>query len=287
MPIIVKAPAKINLTLDCMGLREDGYHLLKSVMQTVSLYDTLTLTPANHITLTVEGADVGAVEKNTAYKAACLFFAETGVSGGVAIHLKKAIPTQAGMGGGSADAAGVLLGLNRLYGTHLTTAQLVAMGVHIGADVPFCLVGGTALCEGIGEVITPLPALPDCHIVIAQPADGVSTGEAYARLDSQPLRDRPAHEAMAAALTAGDLPAIGAAVANVFQPALAIPAVEAIGRDMAAFRPLGCRMTGSGSVVYALFDNETTAAACCDALAATWPVAALCHPCRGVEIFSE
>ncbi len=284
MQVTVKAPAKINLTLDCVGLRADGYHLLETVMQTVSIYDTITLTPADEITLTVTGADVGAVEKNTAYKAARLFFDRTGITGGVAIALEKAIPTQAGMGGGSADAAGVLLGLDRLYDTRLPLDTLLELGVQIGADVPFCIVGGTALCEGIGEEITPLSPLPDCHIVIAQPTDGVSTGVAYARLDGSPLQDRPNHPAMLTALENGHLQAIGVLLANVFEPALAIPAVADIRRMMERFHPLGSRMTGSGSVVYALFPDEDAAKRCRDTLAAHYPVATICHPCGGAEI---
>ena len=288
MQVTVQAPAKINLTLDMVGVREDGYHLLETVMQTVSIYDTLTATaaPAGEVTLTVEGAGVGPVEKNTALRAARLFFTHTGVEGGVAMTLTKRIPTQAGMGGGSADAAAALLALDALYGTRLPQETLLELGVQIGADVPFCLVGGTALCTGIGEQIQPLPAMPDCAVVIAQPAEGVSTAAAYAALDGAPLADRPNHPAMLVALTLRDLPAIGHQLANVFQSALAIPAVETIRRRMADFLPLGCRMTGSGSVVYGLFADDAAADECARALAADYPVATVCRPCQGplVEI---
>lgn len=285
MQVTVNAPGKLNLTLDAVGIREDGYHLLETVMQTVDIVDTLTVTtiPGEHITLAVEGADVGAVEKNTAMKAARLFFAETGVTGGVDMRLIKRIPSQAGMGGGSADAAAALLALNRLYDTRLPMETLLAMGLKIGADVPFCMVGGTALCCGIGEEITALPPLPACSIVLAKPSMGVSTAEAYARLDGQPLADRPDHGAMLAALTQGDLPAVGQQLANVFEPALAIDAVVSIRRRMAEFAPLGSRMTGSGSVVYALFADEEKAAACREALAAEYPFTAVCHPCAGMQ----
>ncbi len=280
MQVTVHAPAKINLTLDMVGLREDGYHLLKSVMQSVDCCDTLTAERAQDITLTVVGGLPCPMEKNTAYRAAQVFFRETGLVGGVVMTLTKRIPQQAGMGGGSADAAAALLALDTLYATHLSQEQLLAMGVQVGADVPFCLVGGTVLCEGIGEILTPLPPLPDAFIVLAQPPEGVSTAEAYARLDGAPLRDRPDHAGMLAALTAGDLAAVGDKLANVFEPALALPAVAAIRRTMAAFAPLGSRMTGSGSVVYALFDDEVQAQACADKLGETCPVAIVCRPAR-------
>ena len=284
MQVTVQAPAKLNLTLDVVGVRPDGYHLLESIMQTVDICDTLTAVPAADVTLAVEGADVGPMEKNIAYRAARLFFEQTGVTGGVSMTLTKRIPTQAGMGGGSADGAAALLALDRLYDTHLSTAQLCEMGVRIGADVPFCLVGGTALCTGIGEDIQPLPSLPDCYIVIAQPPEGVSTVAAYAALDSAPLRDRPDHPAALAALTAGDLPGLCRQAANVFEPALALPGVAAIRREMAAFSPLCCRMTGSGSVVYGVFDRAEDAEACARHLKPLFPVVLECRPCGGPQV---
>ncbi len=281
MQVTVHAPAKINLTLDVVGNRADGYHLLESIMQSVDCCDTLVAETADDITLTVLGGDVGPIDKNTAIRAAKVFFADTGICGGVAMTLTKRIPQQAGMGGGSADAAATLIALDALYATHLTREQLVAMGVQVGADVPFCLVGGTALCEGIGEQITPLANLPDCAIVIAQPAEGVSTKEAYARLDNTPLTDRPDTAAMIKALASGRLPAVGAALANVFEPAINLSAVADIRRIMATFSPLGSRMTGSGSVVFALFEDTAHAEACANALASAYPVAFVCRPSQG------
>ncbi len=287
MRVTVHAPAKINLTLDVVGTRPDGYHLLESIMQSVDCCDTLVAETADSITLTVHGGDVGPLEKNTVYRAAKVFFADTGIAGGVAMTLTKRIPQQAGMGGGSADAAAALLALDRLYHTHLTQEQLIALGVQVGADVPFCLVGGTALCEGIGEKLTPLRNLPDCAIVIAQPAEGVSTKEAYTRLDTTPLRDRPDTPAMIAALDSDDLQAVGQALANVFEPAIDLPAVADIRLTMADFSPIGSRMTGSGSVVYALFDDTARAEACAAALAATYPVAFVCRPSRGNTVLID
>ncbi len=287
MQVTVHAPAKINLTLDVVGVRADGYHLLESVMQSVDCCDTLSATATDGaLTLTVVGAPPCPVERNTAYRAAQVFLRETGVCGGAALTLTKRIPQQAGMGGGSADAAAALIALDRLYNTRLSTEELCAMGVQVGADVPFCVLGGTAMVTGIGEGLEPLPALPDCYIVIAQPAHGVSTAAAYAALDRAPIPTHPDHPAMLAALCRGDLGGVCAGVFNVFEPATALSGVTAIRRRMAEYRPLAAQMTGSGSAVFAIFDDAARARACADALAGEFPTAFVCRPCDGncVEI---
>ena len=285
MQVIVHAPAKINLTLDVVGVRADGYHLLESVMQSVDCCDTLTATATDgEVTLEVLGAPPCPVEKNTAYRAAQVFLRETGIKGGAAMTLTKRIPQQAGMGGGSADAAAALLALDRLYDTRLSVAELCAMGVQVGADVPFCVLGGTAMVTGIGEGLEPLPALPDCHIVIAQPADGVSTTAAYAALDRAPMLIHPDNCAVRDALSQGDLGGVCAGVFNVFEPATALDGVTAIRRRMAQFSPLASQMTGSGSAVFAIFDDADRAQACADALAGEFPVAFVCRPSRGNRV---
>lgn len=285
MQVIVHAPAKINLTLDVVGVRADGYHLLESVMQSVDCCDTLTATATDgELTLDVVGAPPCPVEKNTAYRAAQVFLRETGIKGGAAMTLTKRIPQQAGMGGGSADAAAALLALDRLYDTRLSTEELCAMGVQVGADVPFCVLGGTAMVTGIGEGLEPLPALPDCHIVIAQPADGVSTAAAYAALDRAPIPTHPDHPALLAALRRGDLDGVCAGVFNVFEPATALEGVTTIRRWMAEFSPLASQMTGSGSAVFAIFDDAARAQACADALAREFPVSFVCRPCDGNRV---
>ncbi len=282
MQVIVHAPAKINLTLDVVGVRADGYHLLESVMQSVDCCDTLTATATDgEVTLEVLGAPPCPVEKNTAYRAAQVFLRETGITGGVAMTLDKRIPQQAGMGGGSADAAAALLALDKLYNTRLSVDDLCAMGVQVGADVPFCVLGGTAMVTGIGEGLEPLPALPDCHIVIARPADGVSTAAAYAALDRAPIPTHPDHPATLAALRRGDLGGVCAGVFNVFEPATAIDGVAAIRHRMAEFSPLTSQMTGSGSAVFAIFRDAARAQACADALAGEFPVSFVCRPSRG------
>ena len=184
MQVTVHAPAKINLTLDIVGVREDGYHLLESIFQTVSVYDTITVKTkwGKSITLVADGCDCPA-EKNTAYKAAMAFFRYTGLKKGVKITVKKRIPQQAGMGGGSADAAAVLRALNRHYGNPLSIPALAELGAQVGSDVPFCTLCGTAMAEGRGERLRKLPDMPDCVFVVCKPEFSVSTPELYKKID--------------------------------------------------------------------------------------------------------
>ncbi len=285
MQVTVHAAAKINLTLDVVGVRADGYHLLESVMQSVDCCDTLTATATDgELTLETIGAPPCPVEKNTAYRAAQVFLRETGVKGSAALTLNKRIPQQAGMGGGSADAAATLIALDKLYDTRLSTEKLCEMGAQVGADVPFCVLGGTAMVTGIGEGLESLPPLPDCYIVIAQPIDGVSTAAAYAALDRAPITHHPDNCAVRDALCRGDLGAVCAEVFNVFEPATALDGVLAIRRRMAEFSPLASQMTGSGSAVFAIFDDADRAMACADALAQECPVAFVCRPCDGNRV---
>ena len=283
MSVSFLAPAKINLTLDVVGTREDGYHLLESIFQSVNVYDVVTVRRrlGRRITLTAHGCDCP-VEKNTAYKAAKAFFAYTDLKKGVHLTLHKHIPQQAGMGGGSSDAAAVLVALNKLFKTNLTTGQLCEIGLTVGADVPFCIVGGTAYVTGIGEGIQPLPALPDCTIVVAQPAQGISTKEAYAAVDNAEILARPDNAAAIAALEAGDLKGVCAQAINVFESATQLEGVADIRRRMDAFNPLCSQMTGSGSCVFAIFEDEDAAETCLKELQKDYPTAFICYPCGGV-----
>ena len=283
MSVTVHAPAKINLTLDVVGVREDGYHLLESIFQAVSVYDTVTAAKADSITL--DAGDCGCpIEKNTAYKAAVAFFAATGIEGGAQITLEKHIPRQAGMGGGSADAAAVLWALNTLYEAGLTAEELCRIGLTIGADVPFCVVGGTAYVTGIGEGLQPLSPLPDCAIVVAQPAEGISTKEAYAAIDAVTPALRPDHTVALDALHRGDLAGVCAQAVNVFEAATHLEGVADIRRCMEQYAPLCSQMTGSGSCVFAIFTDEEAANACLADLQADYPTAFVCRPCGGVII---
>ena len=287
MQVTVHAPAKINLTLDIVGIREDGYHLLESVFQAVSIYDTIVATPAAEgaISLTVAGDACDCpMEVNTAYKATKVFFDATGIRSGVHLTLTKRIPQQAGMGGGSADAAGVLWALDALFDTHLTAEQLCQMGARIGADVPFCVVGGTKFVTGIGDGLADWGAMPDCYIVVAQPAEGISTGAAYAAVDKATITRHPDHEVVKTALAAGDLHALCGQAVNVFDEATELSGVRDIRRRMDGFSPLCSQMTGSGSCVFAIFEDEATATACVEELKSTYPTAFVCKPCDGCVI---
>ncbi|MBE6763934.1 MAG: 4-(cytidine 5'-diphospho)-2-C-methyl-D-erythritol kinase [Ruminococcaceae bacterium] len=267
MKLVVDAPAKINLTLNMEGRREDGYHLLSSVFQAISLSDTVTLTDdgAQGITLSMTDPALPCDSRNTAYKAAQVFYEYTGITPCVSIYVEKRIPQQAGLGGGSSDAAGVLVGLNALHHTELSLETLCELGEKVGADVPFCIVGGTAMVTGIGEIIEPITPLSACHIVVAKPAVGISTAQAYRAVDSVDTV-RADQAAMRAAIENGDLAAVGGLLSNAFEQALAIPEVEEVLTKMRTFSPLGCRMSGSGSAVYALFDDAQTASLCAHSL---------------------
>ena len=277
--ITLWAPAKINLTLAVTGKRPDGYHTLVSVMQAVDLCDRVTVTRRAQpgIALSLSDPDLPVDERNTAWRSAEVFARETGCSAGVEIYVEKRIPQQAGMAGGSADAAGVLCALNRLAGELCTVDELCRMGAQIGADVPFCVRGGCALAEGIGERLTPLAGLPECTLVVVKPPVGVSTAEAYRRVDTAAGAGVPDAAAMQRALAAGDLLGVGQALGNVFESAMALPEVAAIRAAMAAYQPLGSLMTGSGSAVFALFEDESAAALCAAALGEQGQVY-LCHP---------
>ena len=288
MSVSVIAPAKINLTLDIVGTREDGYHLLESIFQSVGIYDTVTARKRWGKGISLKSDDCNCpVEKNTAYKAAVAFFQYTGLKKGVKLTLQKRIPQQAGMGGGSADAAGVLVALNKLFKTGLTTEQLCEIGLTVGADVPFCVLGGTAYVTGIGEGLRPLPPLSHCAIVVAQPAEGISTKEAYAAVDNAEILARPDNAAAIAALEAGDLAGVCRQAVNVFEVATELEGVKDIRHRMEQFHPLCSQMTGSGSCVFAIFSDDAAAAACLAELQTDYPTTFICHPCDGInELFA-
>ncbi len=281
MTVTVKAPAKLNLTLEVGAKRADGYHEMKSVMQAVDLCDRVTMTANDsaEITLSITGATLPADPSNTAYKAARVFLHHIGRSDfGVHIDLEKHIPMQAGMAGGSADAAAVLVGLNQLTGASLSEETLCALGAKVGADVPFCVMGGAALASGIGTDLEAVTPLQDGWFVAVKPQVNVSTAEAYRATDSKENLPHPDHEGMCRAMAAGDLSRVGALLENAFEAALQLPEVAAVQEAMRTFAPLGCLMTGSGSVVYALFATETAAVRCADGLRAVYENVYVCHP---------
>lgn len=251
-----KAFAKINLSLDILSRREDGYHDLRMVMQTVSLWDTLFLRRAEGIQLSCGESPLPCDSRNTVWRAAEAFLQETGFPG-LSIRLEKRIPSQAGLGGGSADAAAVLRGANALYGAGLSPERLCSLGKQVGADVPFCIRGGTALAEGIGDRLTPLPGIPRCRIVIGKPETGVSTAEAYKKADEPGRREKRYTERLLRAMKSGMLPELARALGNDFQDFLCIPESECIRKAMLDQGALGALMTGSGSAVYGLFSPDS------------------------------
>ena len=271
----IPAYAKLNLTLDILGKRPDGYHELRMVMQTVSLCDdvTVTLTDGTGVACRVAGAELPCDERNLAVKAANAFCEALGYHGGIDITLTKRIPSGAGLGGGSADAAAVLRALNRWRDYPLSVYALCELGAQIGSDVPFCVLCGTALAEGRGERLTKLPDTPEMFTVICKPDVCFSTPALYAKLDDVALAKRPDTRAMRAALEKGDLEAIGAGLCNVFEQ-VAIPdhlELNYIKSIMMSYGAYGAQMTGSGSAVYGLFDSFEYAAVACTMLKDNYP----------------
>lgn len=271
-----KALAKLNLFLSVTGKRTDGYHDIDSIMQQVTLADTVTLEKANAITLTTTDPTLPTDRRNLAFRAAEAFFAAVHIEGGVSIHLDKQIPMEAGLAGGSADAATVLVGLNDLYGTELSTDVLCAIGGKLGADIPFCIRGGTARTQGIGEIITPCKPLPPCTILIAIGSVGVSTKDAYALVDANPVPPRSA-DAMLAALESGKLSAVRDAAYNVFS-AVAPDCVEPLRARILSLGAELAMMSGTGSSVFGCFASSAKAEAAKRTLESEGYRAFLCEP---------
>lgn len=280
----VVARAKINWTLDIVGKREDGYHLMDMLMQPVELADELTLEKTeNGLTLTVSGYPrVKAGPDNLALRAAQALQAQTGYRGGASIHLHKRIPVGAGLGGGSADAAGVLAGLNRLWETGLTQPELEALGLRLGADVPFCLRGGLQRAQGVGEKLTPMACGGLFWLVILQPCPGLSTREVFGRFRLDARENRPDTQATAAALAAGDWRGLCRSLGNVLQGVSAELRPE-IGEGIAALRAHGAAgawMTGSGSAVFGLFTRAQVAREAQQELHQRWRSCFMTHTCQ-------
>lgn len=257
--ITVLAPAKINLALDVTGVRQDGYHTLDMIMQTVNLYEVITLRKATGVKLKCNIPYVPCNEKNTAYKAARLFFEHTGTIGGADIIIEKHIPVKAGMAGGSADAAGVLVGLNKLYGTGLSLQQLCEMGIKIGADVPFAIMGGTARVKGIGEEITPLKPFLYYYITVVMPSAGISTPAAFKRYDELGTDARPDCDKLQKAILDYNLEEMCKEVKNSLQFSSAAKSTDDICRQLNENGALASMMTGSGAAVFGIFASQEKA----------------------------
>lgn len=266
------AYAKINLSLDVLGRREDGYHDLKMVMQSVSLCDqvTLTLGEVNELTLSTNLGFLPVDERNIAVMAARAFARHTGADlSTLSIHIDKRIPVCAGTAGGSSDGAAVLRGLNRLLGIGLTREELAKIGEEAGSDIPYCVLGGTALAQGRGERLTPLTPLEPCSIVLCKPPFPVSTPELFNAIDGVRLRCRPDTAGLIQALERRDLHGVAMRMFNVFEQALPAkrrPAVEEIKNTMIQRGALGACMSGSGPTVFGLFRTRDEAQAAADEL---------------------
>lgn len=279
--VTVLAPAKLNLSLDVVGTLPNGYHDLDMVMQTIDLYERLELRRSQYLNLRMPGSFVPVNEKNTAVKAAIAFFNYTGLLAGVDITIHKKVPVRAGMAGGSADAAGVLVGLNELYGARLSMSELCAIGAGIGADVPFALMGGTCRVRGVGDLIKPLPPCPDCWFVVVMPSVGISTPEAFQRYDQMGSPVHPNCDKQEAAVRADDLSGVCAAAGNALEHcsgATETPSICALLNENGALTSL---MTGSGAAVFGVFEQEEQAKAAADALRGEYKQVYLARPTRG------
>lgn len=260
-----KASAKINLGLDVIRKREDGYHEVKMIMQTISLYDKIILekTDKKGITLSIDKSFLPADETNLAYKAAKLLMDEFDVNEGVHIDMKKYIPIAAGMAGGSADAAAVLYGVNKMFRLGLSVEDLKERGVKIGADVPYCIMRGTALSEGIGEILTPLPAPPSCKVLVLKPPINVSTKYVYENLHANELKYHPDIDGMVEAIKNSDLDTMVSKMGNVLETVTVkeYPIIQEIKDLMIENGAISSLMSGSGPTVFGLFNDEEKASA--------------------------
>ena len=266
----LRALAKINLGLDVTGKREDGYHEVRMVMQTIQMYDQLEIKESKElgIRLTTNLPFLPCNDGNLVYKAAKILMDEFDIRQGVDMNLTKFIPVAAGMAGGSSDAAAALVGINRMFQLGLTKRQLMERGVQIGADVPYCVLRGTALAEGIGEKLTVLPPMPDCWILIGKPGISVSTKYVYTTLDLNTDTVHPDIDGMKKALEDGNLYGITERMGNVLQDVTipAYPEVERIKEQMKTLGAVNAMMSGSGPTVFGIFDNEEKAQETCQKL---------------------
>ena len=270
------AYAKINLTLDILGKRDDGYHDLKTVMQTISLRDDIEIDigTGKPWKLTCDKEGIPCDERNLAWKAARVYCDTMKKDPeGLEIRITKRIPSQAGLAGGSADAAAVLRALNSHFGSPLSILALAELGAQIGSDVPFCVVGGTVMCEGRGERMRKLPNMPECVIVVCKPDFSISTPELFKVIDEKQIAHRPDHQAMESDLLSGDLLKVSHNLCNVFDPIVTNdhPELNYIKSIFNTYGAIGYQMSGSGSAVYAIVSEFEVAAVICNMLKENYP----------------
>lgn len=283
----VHVPAKINLALDILGKRNDGYHFVEMVMQSVDLYDTVTIDIDNQkdIKLTSNIDIINDVKENTAYKAAEIFFSDLNIKNpGIKINIEKKIPMQAGLAGGSADAAGVILLLDKLFKTCLTKSRMFEIGAKVGADVPFCINGGTMFSEGIGTILEPIPDLPECYIVLSKPPIGISTKEAYEKSDTSEYIETIKVSEVVDSIYSGNLKEISSLIFNRFEHVMDIKEVTEIKSMMNDMGALNSCMSGSGPTVFGIFDKKLTAEHSFMKLRKQYGETFLCKPVSGCII---
>jgi 4-diphosphocytidyl-2-C-methyl-D-erythritol kinase len=283
----VAAFAKVNLSLDVVRKREDGYHDLKMVMQSIDLCDDihLEITDTKKIEISTNLHFLPNNDKNIAYRAAALFYEKTGMEfTGLKIAIEKRIPVGAGLGGGSADGGAVLKGLCKLYEIEVDGEVLQQWGLLIGADVPFCIQGGTALAEGVGEILSDLPPLADCHILLVKPPFAISTAWVFSKLDVKSLRNHPNTEGLIGAICKGDIGGVASRLYNVLETVTAkenkvIPQIKSEMIDLGA---MGAAMSGSGSTVFALFSDENKARRAYERFKDLYEETFLCRPLKKI-----
>ena len=261
--IELKALANINLGLDVLGKRENGYHDVRMIMQSIYLYDDVKIekTEESGIFLETNLHFLPTDSSNIAYKAAQMLLEEFDISQGVKIGLNKHIPVAAGLAGGSSNAAAVLFGMNRLFALHLTQEELMERGVKFGADVPYCIMRGTVLAEGIGEQLHKLPAMPKCTVLIAKPPVSVSTKMVYEALDAKEILVHPDIDGLIQGLEQGSLRRVASCMGNVLEDVTIpmYPVIDKIKEEMQACGALNAMMSGSGPTVFGLFENRADA----------------------------
>lgn len=282
-----KAYAKINLTLDVTGRREDGYHNLCMIMQSVSLADTVELAKnAGGITLDMGESALPCDERNVAYAAAQLFYKKAEIQPEISIKIEKNIPEAAGLGGGSADAAAVLYGLNEMYGRPFDITALSEIALSLGADVPFCLTGGTALAEGIGEKLTALNPMPDCGILLVKPGEKPSTGEMYRAIDSADLPPHPDNGGMLAGVESGSLTDVCRCLGNSFDAVWRNDDLHVAKERIRSTGAMGVSLSGSGPTLFGIFPTLKSAQEAHETVKPDYPVSFAVSPVNcGVKIF--
>ncbi|MGN1097304.1 MAG: 4-(cytidine 5'-diphospho)-2-C-methyl-D-erythritol kinase [Clostridia bacterium] len=277
-----KSFAKINLTLDVLGKLENGYHEVKMVMQSVSLFDTITIETSDNKSIEVSSnlAFLPTGSENLAYKAAEMFYRETGIEGGANISLNKHIPVGAGLAGGSSNCATVLKALNKLYDAGLSTRRLCQMGVELGADVPYCILGGTRLAEGIGERLSPLPRMPYCHILLVKPAFSISTKAVYEKIDNCGDFRRPDTDLVISGLRKKSIETISRGMGNVLEEVSIndYPVLDEVKKQLMFYGARSAQMSGSGPTVFGIFTDRKKAENAKKQLWGKYKTVYLCNP---------